>query len=63
MLMPLLSEADPAESAEGSIDPLGMYPIADALASRMVPGVQERPYLKGAWTFVFTASIGFWRRR
>ncbi len=42
MLMPMLSEADPAESAEGSIDPLGIYPIADALASRMVPGVRER---------------------
>ncbi|TWU54901.1 hypothetical protein Poly51_36230 [Rubripirellula tenax] len=42
MLMPMLSEADPTESAEGSIDPLGMYPIADALASRMVPGVRER---------------------
>ena len=42
MLMPLLSEADPKESAEGSIDPLGMYPIADLLASRMVPGVRER---------------------
>lgn len=42
MLMPLLSESDPAESAEGSIDPLGIYPIADALASRMVPGVRER---------------------
>jgi len=42
MLMPMLSEADPAESAEGSIDPLGLYPIADALASRMVPGVRER---------------------
>ncbi|CAD71598.1 MAG TPA: hypothetical protein DDX19_11585 [Rhodopirellula baltica] len=45
MLMPRLSEADPAESAEGSIDPLGMYPIADALASRMVPGVRERQTL------------------
>ncbi|WP_404308758.1 hypothetical protein [Neorhodopirellula lusitana] len=42
MLMPMLSESDPAESAEGSIDPLGIYPIADALASRMVPGVRER---------------------
>ncbi|WP_157593868.1 hypothetical protein [Rubripirellula obstinata] len=40
--MPMLSEADPAESAEGSIDPLGIYPIADSLASRMVPGVRER---------------------
>jgi hypothetical protein len=42
MLMPLLSEADPRISAEGSIDPLGMYSIADALASRLIPGVRER---------------------
>ncbi|TWT91631.1 hypothetical protein Pla100_50220 [Neorhodopirellula pilleata] len=42
MLMPMLSEADPAESAEGSIDPLRIYPTTDPLASRMVPGVRER---------------------
>ena len=42
MLMPLLSEADPQVSAEGSIDPLGIYAIADALAVRMIPGVRER---------------------
>ena len=42
MLMPLLSEADPRISAEGSIDPLGIYSIADALAVRMIPGVRER---------------------
>ena len=42
MLIPMLSQADPAESAEGSIDPLGIYPIADALASYIVPGVRER---------------------
>ncbi len=42
ILMPLLSEADPRVSAEGSIDPLGTYAIADALAVRMIPGVRER---------------------
>lgn len=42
ILMPLLSEADPRISAEGSIDPLGMYAIADTLAVRMIPGVRER---------------------
>lgn len=42
MLMPLLSEDDPRVSAEGSIDPLGMYAIADSLAVRMIPGVRER---------------------
>ncbi len=39
---PLLSEIDPKESQEGSIDPLGMYPIADALGIRLAPGVRER---------------------
>jgi len=42
VLMPMLTEADPKVSAEGSIDPLGMYAIADALAVRMIPGVRER---------------------
>lgn len=42
MLMPLLSDADPRMSAEGSIDPLGTYAIADAMAVRMIPGVRER---------------------
>jgi hypothetical protein len=42
MLMPFLSEADPQITAEGSIDPLGIYSIADALAVRMIPGVRER---------------------
>jgi hypothetical protein len=40
--MPLLSEADPRDSAEGTIDPLGIYAIADALAVKMIPGVRER---------------------
>lgn len=38
----MLTDADPKVSAEGSIDPLGMYAIADALAVRMIPGVRER---------------------
>lgn len=42
MLTPLLSEADPKASVEGSIDPLGIYAVADALAVRMIPGVRER---------------------
>src|SRR5262249_39141819 len=42
MFTPLLSEADPRVSAEGSIDPLGTYAIADAAAVRLIPGVRER---------------------
>lgn len=40
--LPYLSEYDPVESAEGSIDPLGLYPIADGLATLLAPGVRER---------------------
>ncbi len=42
MLFPLLSEADPALTSEGTIDPLGLYAIADSLAVRLIPGVRER---------------------
>jgi len=42
MLLPLLSEWDPAEGGEGSIDPLGLYNIADVLATKLIPGVRER---------------------
>lgn len=42
MHLPLLSEADPRESGEGSLDPLGLYPIADDLGLKLVPGVRER---------------------
>jgi hypothetical protein len=41
-LAPLLTERDEAESAEGGIDPLGLYTIADTLGVRLVPGVRER---------------------
>lgn len=39
---PLLTERDEAESAEGGIDPLGLYIIADALGVRLIPGIRER---------------------
>jgi len=43
MLLPALTVLDEAVSAtEGSIDPLGLYSIADNLAVQMVPGVRER---------------------
>lgn len=42
VLRPLLTEADPVTSSEGSIDPLGMYAIADSLALQLAPGVRER---------------------
>ena len=42
LLTPLLTEADPRDSREGSIDPLGLYAIADSLGVKLVPGVRER---------------------
>ena len=41
-LLPFLTEYDPAISSEGSLDPLNLYPIADRLGSRFVPGLRER---------------------
>ena len=40
--LPVMTEYDPANSAEGALDPLGLYSIADALATQLVPGVRER---------------------
>lgn len=42
VLAPLLSEWDPPLTSEGSLDPLGLYAIADSLALKLVPGVRER---------------------
>lgn len=41
-LTPMLTERDEAEAAEGGIDPLGLYTIADTLGIKLVPGVRER---------------------
>jgi len=40
--LPRFSDYDPAASAEGSIDPLGLYAIADSLALQLIPGIRER---------------------
>ena len=42
LLMPLLSVKDPVVSAEGTLDPIGLYQIADALGVKLIPGVRER---------------------
>jgi len=42
MLTPLLTEYDPIASSEGTLDPCGLYAIADALAVKLAPGVRER---------------------
>ena len=40
--MPFLTTYDPSGSSEGTLDPLGLYQIADQLAIRLVPAVRER---------------------
>jgi hypothetical protein len=39
---PFLTTSDPPGSSEGTLDPLGLYQIADQLATRLVPAVRER---------------------
>jgi hypothetical protein len=42
VLKPLLSEFDPANASEGSLDPVGLFSIADSLGVELAPGVRER---------------------
>src|SRR3990172_1401640 len=39
---PFLTSYDPPGNSEGSLDPLGLYQIADQLAVQLVPAVRER---------------------
>ena len=41
-VLPFLSQFDPPQQSEGSLDPLGLYSIADALGVRLAPGIRER---------------------
>jgi len=40
--LPFLTTYDPPGSSEGTLDPLGLYQIADQLAIRLVPAIRER---------------------
>ncbi len=40
--LPFLTSYDPPASSEGTLDPLGLYQIADQLAVRLVPAIRER---------------------
>lgn len=42
VFLPMLSEYDPLASTEGTLDPLGLYAIADSLGWRLAPGIRER---------------------
>ena len=42
VVLPSLTSFDPETSSEGTLDPLGLYLVADQLATRLVPAVRER---------------------
>ena len=42
MTFPFLTTYDPPGTSEGTLDPLGLYQIADQLAVQLVPAVRER---------------------
>ncbi|HEY4281445.1 MAG TPA: hypothetical protein VGM62_00160, partial [Chthoniobacterales bacterium] len=42
LTLPFLTGYDPPGTSEGTLDPLGLYQIADQLAIRLVPAVRER---------------------
>lgn len=42
MELPVLTVYDPITLSEGSIDPLGLYSIADRMGIRLAPGIRER---------------------
>ena len=41
-MLPFLTSYDPPGTSEGTLDPLGLYQIADRLAVQLVPAVRER---------------------
>ena len=41
-LFPFMTSYDPVGTSEGTLDPLGLYQIADQLAVQLVPAVRER---------------------
>jgi hypothetical protein len=41
-MLPFLTSYDPPGTSEGTLDPLGLYQIADQLAVQLVPAVRER---------------------
>ncbi len=56
MLLPFQTAFDPPQQAEGSLDPLGLYSIADALGVRLAPGVRER---QSKPRYLTLALVGF----
>lgn len=42
LTLPFLTTYDPLGTSEGTLDPLGLYQIADLLAGELIPGIRER---------------------
>ena len=40
--IPFMTKYDPPGASEGTLDPLGLYLLADQLATKLVPAVRER---------------------
>jgi len=55
-IAPYLTEADPISLSEGSLDPLGLYVIADRLALTLVPGFRERMSKPGFFKAIAAGS-------
>ena len=57
LTLPFLTRYDPPGASEGTLDPLGLYMIADQLATQLVPAVRERMM---RIRFLTAATIGAW---
>lgn len=56
LLLPFQTAFDPPQQAEGSLDPLGLYSIADMLGVRLAPGIRER---QSKPRYLTLALVGF----
>lgn len=55
--LPFISTYDPPGTSEGTLDPLGLYLLADQLATHLVPSVRERMQ---RIRFLTAATVGSW---
>ncbi len=56
LIAPYLTQADPVTLSDGSLDPLGLYVIADRLALNLVPGFRERMSKPGFFKAIAAGS-------
>lgn len=58
--LPFLTSYDPPGTSEGTLDPLGLYQIADQLSVQLVPAVRERMQ---RIRFLTAMAVGALRRK